>query len=314
MMLDALGWQPTAPLERLNLPWLQEAGVEVAILRLDLIDALISGNKWFKLSEHLSLAVDAGAEGLISLGGAHSNHLHALAAAGKRFGFPTVGLLRGHAQQTPTVLDLQAFGMQLHWLGYAGYRQRHAAGFWSPWQARYPGLYPIAEGGGGLAGASGCGRLRTMLDEQLAHLGWDDYHGWWLAAGTGTTLAGLLLAEAGARPVYGAMAVPEDHGIAQNIMAVVNEAAGAQADVAHCLPPTCVLFDASRGGFARADAALLGFIADSEAQSGVPLEPLYTGKALLALHDEVLAGRFEPGTRLVFVHTGGLQGRRAMGL
>ncbi|PYD93012.1 1-aminocyclopropane-1-carboxylate deaminase [Pseudomonas syringae pv. pisi] len=314
MMLDALGWQPTAPLERLNLPWLQDAGVEVAILRLDLIDALISGNKWFKLSEHLSLAVDSGAEGLISLGGAHSNHLHALAAAGKRFGFPTVGLLRGHAQQTPTVLDLQAFGMQLHWLGYAGYRERHAAGFWSPWQARYPGLYPIAEGGGGLAGALGCGRLRAMLDAQLGHLGWDDYHGWWLAAGTGTTLAGLLLAEAGARPVYGAMAVPEDHGVAQNIIAVLNEAAGAQTDVASRLPPTCVLLDASRGGFARTDAALLGFIADSEAQSGVPLEPLYTGKALLALHDEVLAGRFALGTRLVFVHTGGLQGRRAMGL
>ena len=312
MMLDALGWQPTAPLERLNLPWLQKAGVEVAILRLDLIDALISGNKWFKLSEHLSLAVDAGAEGLISLGGAHSNHLHALAAAGKRFGFPTVGLLRGHAQQTPTVLDLQAFGMQLHWLGYAGYRERHAAGFWSPWQARYPGLYPIAEGGGGLAGALGCGRLRVMLDAQLARLGWDDYHGWWLAAGTGTTLAGLLLAEAGARPVYGAMAVPEDHGVAQNIIAVLNEAAGAQADVNPCLPTGCVLLDASRGGFARTDAALLDFIADSEAQSGVPLEPLYTGKALLALHDEVLAGRFAPGTRLVFVHTGGLQGRRAM--
>ncbi|WP_046271451.1 1-aminocyclopropane-1-carboxylate deaminase/D-cysteine desulfhydrase [Pseudomonas syringae] len=314
MMLDALGWQPTAPLERLNLPWLQNAGVEVAILRLDLIDALISGNKWFKLSEHLSLAVDSGAEGLISLGGAHSNHLHALAATGKRFGFPTVGLLRGHAQQTPTVLDLQAFGMQLHWLGYAGYRERHAAGFWSPWQARYPGLYPIAEGGGGLAGALGCGRLRVMLDAQLAHLGWDDYHGWWLAAGTGTTLAGLLLAEAGARPVYGAMAVPEDHGVAQNIIAVLNEASGAHADVKPCLPPGCVLLDASRGAFARTDAALLDFIAASEAQSGVPLEPLYTGKALLALQDEVLAGRFAPCTRLVFVHTGGLQGRRAMGL
>lgn len=312
MMLDALGWQPTAPLERLNLPWLQKAGVEVAILRLDLIDALISGNKWFKLSEHLSLAVDSGAEGLISLGGAHSNHLHALAATGKRFGFPTVGLLRGHAQQTPTVLDLQAFGMHLHWLGYAGYRERHAAGFWSPWQARYPGLYPIAEGGGGLAGALGCGRLRAMLDAQLARLGWDDYHGWWLAAGTGTTLAGLLLAEAGARPVYGAMAVPEDHGVAQNIIAVLNEASGAHADVKPCLPPGCVLLDASRGAFARTDAALLDFIVASEAQCGVPLEPLYTGKALLALHDEVLAGRFAPGTRLVFVHTGGLQGRRAM--
>ncbi|MDU8542286.1 1-aminocyclopropane-1-carboxylate deaminase/D-cysteine desulfhydrase [Pseudomonas syringae group sp. J248-6] len=314
MIVDALDWQPTAALQRLNLPWLQDAGVEVSILRLDLIDSLISGNKWFKLSEHLTQAVEAGAEGLISLGGAHSNHLHALAAAGKRFGFPTVGLLRGHAQQTPTVLDLQAFGMQLHWLGYAGYRARHAADFWLPWQAQYPELYPIAEGGGGLAGALGCARLREMVDSQLGHLGWDDYHGWWLAVGTGTTLAGLLLAEAGAHPVYGAMAVPDDHGVAQNIMAVLKEAAGSQVNASPNLPAACVLLEASRGGFARTDAALLDFIASSEAHSGIPLEPLYTGKALLALHDEVLAGRFKSGGRLVLVHTGGLQGRRAMGL
>ncbi|KPX94826.1 1-aminocyclopropane-1-carboxylate deaminase/D-cysteine desulfhydrase [Pseudomonas meliae] len=314
MIVDALDWQPTAALQRLNLPWLQDAGVEVAILRLDLIDSLISGNKWFKLSEHLTQAVEAGAEGLISLGGAHSNHLHALAAAGRRFGFPTVGLLRGHAQQTPTLLDLQAFGMQLHWLGYAGYRARHAADFWLPWQAQYPELYPIAEGGGGLAGALGCARLREMVDSQLGHLGWDDYHGWWLAVGTGTTLAGLLLAEAGAHPVYGAMAVPDDHGVAQNIVAVLKEAAGSQVNASPNLPAACVLLEASRGGFARTDAALLDFIASSEAHSGVPLEPLYTGKALLALHDEVLAGRFKSGSRLVLVHTGGLQGRRAMGL
>ncbi|GKS08888.1 pyridoxal-phosphate dependent enzyme [Pseudomonas syringae pv. theae] len=314
MISDALGWQPTAVLQRLSLPWLQHAGVEVAMLRLDRIDSLISGNKWFKLSDHLKQAVTVGAQGVISLGGAHSNHLHALAAAGKRFGFPTVGLLRGHAQQTPTVLDLQAFGMQLHWLGYAGYRARHAEGFWQPWQARYPELYPIAEGGGGLAGALGCARLREMVDSQLGQTGWDDYHGWWLAAGTGTTVAGLLLAEAGAHPVYGAMAVPDDHGVAENIIAVLGEAAGSQEKASSELPADYVLLDASRGGFARTDPALLDFIARSEVQGGVLLEPLYTGKALLALHDEVLAGRFEPGTRLVFVHTGGLQGRRAMGL
>ncbi|POD63639.1 1-aminocyclopropane-1-carboxylate deaminase/D-cysteine desulfhydrase [Pseudomonas syringae group genomosp. 3] len=314
MISDALGWQPTAALQRLSLPWLQHAGVEVAMLRLDRIDTLISGNKWFKLSDHLKQAVTVGAQGVISLGGAHSNHLHALAAAGKRFGFPTVGLLRGHAQQTPTVLDLQAFGMQLHWLGYTGYRARHAADFWQPWQARYPELYPIVEGGGRLAGALGCARLREMVDSQLGQMDWDDYHGWWLAAGTGTTVAGLLLAEAGAHPVYGAMAVPDDHGVAKNIMAVLGEAAGSQEKAASELPAACVLLDASRGGFARTDPALLDFIASSEVQGGVLLEPLYTGKALLALHDEVLAGRFEPGTRLVFVHTGGLQGRLAMGL
>lgn len=76
--------------------------------------------------------------------------------------------------------------------------------------------------------------------------------------------------------------------------------------------PAYPLIDASRGGFAKIDARLLDFIAASEAESGLPLEPLYTGKALLALHDQVAEGLFPSGTRLVFVHTGGLQGRRAL--
>ena len=146
-MLPLIDWHPHAPLQRLHLDWLQQAGVEVAVLRLDLIDPLISGNKWFKLTEHLHAARAAGAAGLISLGGAHSNHLHALAAAGKRFGFATVGLLRGHPQQTPTTMDLERFGMQLHWLGFAGYRARHEPGFWQPWQAMYPALHQVPEGG-----------------------------------------------------------------------------------------------------------------------------------------------------------------------
>ncbi len=121
MSLGPFHWLPSAPLQTLALDWLSRAGVEVAVLRLDQIDPLISGNKWFKLAPHLAAAGEAGARGIISLGGAHSNHLHALAAAGKRFGFATVGLLRGHPQDTPTVLDLQGFGMQLHWLGYGGF-------------------------------------------------------------------------------------------------------------------------------------------------------------------------------------------------
>ena len=313
------------------------------MLRLDLIDPLISGNKWFKLAHHLAAASEAGAQGVISLGGVHSNHLHALAAAGKRFGFATVGLLRGHPVQTPTTEDLHTFGMQLHWLGYGGYRARHEAGFWATWLEQYPDFYPIPEGGGGLPGALGCAGLPRMVSDQLSRLGWDDYHGWWLAAGTGTTLAGLVLAEAGARPVYGAMAVPDDHGVEQNVAAICgllqtggsklaceSDLSGSRdvPDVmassrASSLPRELYsgsdrdayhLINASRGGFAKTDPQLLDFITSSEAQSGMPLEPLYTGKALLALHDEVLAGRFSSGTRLIFVHTGGLQGRRGMGL
>jgi 1-aminocyclopropane-1-carboxylate deaminase len=299
MLLPALDWQPQPQLERLHLDWLSRAGIEVAALRLDRIDPLISGNKWFKLIHHLRAAHEAGAEGVMSLGGAYSNHLHALAAAGKRFGFPTVGLLRGHPQDTPTVLDLKAFGMDLHWLGYGGYRERHAADFWEPWRARYPRLQPIPEGGSGLSGAQGCMAWVASVREQLAALGWADYHGWWLACGTGTSLAGLVLAEAGERPVHGVLAVPEDHGVAQQVEGILKT-----AGLSH---PRYTLFDGSRGGFAKVDGELREFI---QATGAIELEPLYTGKALMLLKAQAQAGLFAPGTRLIFVHTGGLQGRR----
>lgn len=302
MLLLPSHWQPQASLQPLHLDWLTAAGIDVAILRLDQIDPLISGNKWFKLIEHLNAADLAGAKGIISLGGAHSNHLHALAAAGKRFGFPTVGLLRGHPQLTPTVEDLQAFGMQLHWLGYGGYRARHEPGFWLPWLAQYPDLQPVPEGGGGLSGAKGCMQLKAMVCAQLNSLGWSDYDGWWLACGTGTTLAGLVLAEKGERPVYGALAVPDDHGVAQQVQSIMQEAGSPRA--------AYQLFDACRGGFAKVDAPLLDFIQQTEHACGIPLEPLYTGKALFALKQHIGAGTFKKATRLVFIHTGGLQGRR----
>lgn len=296
-------WTPDAPLQHLRFDWSAAADIELAVLRLDLIDPLISGNKWFKLNHHLQAAAAAGAEGLISLGGPHSNHLHALAAAGRRFGFATVGLLRGEPQDTPTVRDLQAFGMQLHWLGYGGYRARHQAGFWEPWLALYPGFSTVPEGGGGLPGALGCAALLAQAHRQLADLGWDDHDGWWLAAGTGTTLAGLLLAEAGAHPVYGALAVPADHGVQQQVQAIVRAAGVAVGSYR--------LLEACRGGFAAVDDELLEFMFASEAVSGLPLEPLYTGKALMALRRQVEAGYFARGSRLLFVHTGGLQGRTA---
>ena len=198
-MLILPDWSPAPPLQPLELGWLVQAGVDVAVLRLDLIDPLISGNKWYKLKPHLRDAAAAGRAGVMTLGGAHSNHLHAVAAAGARFGFATVGLLRGEPTDTPTVRDLEAFGMRLHWLGYGGYRARHRDDFWVPWRERYPDLHPVPEGGGALSGAQGCIELVELARRQLPALGWDDYHGWWLAVGTGTTLAGLVISRAVSR-------------------------------------------------------------------------------------------------------------------
>jgi 1-aminocyclopropane-1-carboxylate deaminase len=142
-----------------------------------------------------------------------------------------------------------------------------------------------------------CAALVALAEGQLPTMGWNDFDAWWLAAGTGTTLAGLMHGEAGRRPVHGALAVPPGHGAEANVQALV----GSQGVHWH---------DASRGGFGKADAALMAFIDCCETQSQLPLEPLYTGKALLALHDHLLTGQVKPGSRLIFVHTGGLQGRR----
>ncbi|MOA25778.1 D-cysteine desulfhydrase [compost metagenome] len=138
----------------------------------------------------------------------------------------------------------------------------------------------------------------------MAALGWDDYHQLWVAAGTGTMLAGLVIGENGAHEVVGAMAVPPGHGVEGQIPRLLH-AAGRTDDGYR-------LIDASRGGFARLDAQLARFMAGFQADSGVPLEPLYTGKLLLALHDDVQAGRVPRGSRIVAVHSGGLQGVRAL--
>ena len=291
------------PLQPISLGWLRRAGVELVVLRLDLLDPLLSGNKWYKLRHHLQTARENAAPGLISLGGPHSNHLHALAAAGQRFGLATVGLLRGHAQCTPTVDDLQAMGMRLHWLGYGGYRERHQPGFWNSWRDTYPNYHGVPEGGGGLAGALGCAPLVASVEQQLAQIGWSDHDGWWLAAGTGTTLAGLVIGEAGRRPVHGALAGPPGHEVAAQVGALLGEAGRANRGYR--------LVDASRGGFGRFDIDLAEFLRETERAVNLPLEPVYTAKALLALRGEVEAGAFPRGTRMVFVHTGGLQGRRA---
>ncbi|MCQ4264420.1 1-aminocyclopropane-1-carboxylate deaminase [Stutzerimonas stutzeri] len=290
-------------LRPLSLDWLQQSGVEVAVLRLDLVDHELSGNKWFKLVKHLEAAQRARAPGLISLGGAHSNHLHALAAAGRRFGLATVGLLRGQEQDTPTVTDLRAWGMQLHWLGYGGYRDRNLPTFWERWRAQYPGFYCIPEGGGGLLGAMGCAELVPRVRSALASAGWDNYDAIWLAAGTGTTLAGLVIGEAGQHRVFGALAGPPSHAVGAGVADLL-----AQAGVPD---RGYELLDASRGGFGRFDKELALFILSTERDGGVPLDPIYTAKTMMALRLYIGRGYFPSGTRLIFVHTGGLQGRRA---
>lgn len=294
----------TVTLEHLRLPEFEQAAVQLAVLRLDKTDRWISGNKWFKLHYHVEQALTQQAKGLISVGGAHSNHLHALAVAGAQLGLPTVGLLRGNPIQTPTSLELENFGMTLHWLGYGEYRNRYQANFWQNWLAQYFGYYAVPEGGGGVLGAKGCCVIPQLISERLASLGWDDYDAVYVSVGTGSTLAGIVWGDGGKHRIVGCLAVPSHYGVDKQI-----------AELLAQLPITDTnyqLQSAARKGFGQLDDELLAFITTIEAQTNLLLDPVYTAKTLYFLQQQIVAKQIPRGSRIILIHTGGLQGRRVL--
>lgn len=288
----------------LSLPVFDRANISLAVLRLDKTDQLISGNKWFKLHYHLVQANLQQSNGLLSVGGAHSNHLHALGAAGEKLGLPTVALIRGQPIETPTVVDLKKLGVHLHWLSYGEFRRRYQAAFWQEWAERYPDFYLVPEGGGGVLGAKGCRVIPELIKQQLFTIGWDDFDYIYTGVGTGSTLAGIVWGLGGAHQVVGCLAVPERYGVDVQIKELLDEIPVSFTN--YQLKP------AARKGFGQADPDLLHFINDVEALAGLPLDPVYTGKTLYFLQQQVINGEIAEGSRIVLLHTGGLQGRRVL--
>ena len=124
-----------------------------------------------------------------------------------------------------------------------------------------------------MPGALGCAGLVPRVESALASLGWKDYDALWLAAGTGTTLAGLVIGEAGRHRVFGALAGPPSHAVDAGVANLLAQAGMASSGYE--------LLDASRGGFGRFDRELAQFILDTERQGGVPLDPIYTAKTMM---------------------------------
>jgi 1-aminocyclopropane-1-carboxylate deaminase len=305
-MLDQLDARPVIQIDQIDDALFRAASVTVRVARLDLIDATINGNKWYKLCCNLQQARALGMQRLVSFGGAWSNHLHALAAAGARFGFETVGIVRGEPAHglTPTLADAQGFGMQLHFVDRSEYRKRDDAGYQQHLAQRFAPCLIIPEGGSNEAGIAGCEVLAQQL---LAHrdAGFDaaagaDFNHVVCASATGSTASGLALG-------LGA-------GISLHVICVLHAADTIrQMLTQYATSAQChvnVVAGYEFGGYARTSPRLLQFLGDTEAATGIALDPVYTGKALFALYDMVAKGDFAAGSRILFVHSGGLQGRR----
>ncbi len=273
----------------------------VQVLRLDRHNALAPGNKAFKLAPIIAAAKAAGHRRLLSFGGPWSNHLHALAATGAVEGLDTVGFVRGleSASPTPALRDASGWGMQLVGLDRTCYRRRAEPSFQRQLLSRYgPGLL-IPEGGDCPEGAGGCrqiGEAIARATPQGATIV--------IPVGTGTTLAGVLAPLGHCHRVIGVSALKGALDTPQRIHR--NLAALAIEPRVHW----DLLQDFHCGGFARVNAELRQLLLDRELAGALPLEPVYTGKAVLALQTLLRNGVIAGDRPVVLVHTGGLQGRR----
>ncbi|MBP6381083.1 MAG: pyridoxal-phosphate dependent enzyme [Pseudomonadales bacterium] len=335
MSRDPPGDFPALPaVETLHDPLYAARGVTLGVLRLDRLHPLWGGNKVFKLLPNLRRAEALGQRRVISFGGAYSNHLHALAAWGREHGLETVGIVRGEApaRPGPTLRDLHDWGMRVRHVSRAAYRRRVDAAWVEEITRDLRPALVIPEGGDNAEGFAGCRELGRSIAALPGN--WDVLA---LACGTGTTLAGLVAG--GEAFVLGIAALRDARGIAARAeahLATVGPDSSAQSTVGlhscgqirlgpdesgHLVrmnadPPIAararfLVLDRFAGqGFARVDAQLARFMAEFTRRSGVPLEPVYTGKLFLGLHTLVGEGRFAPGTRVLALHTGGLQGAR----
>ncbi|MGZ8152107.1 MAG: 1-aminocyclopropane-1-carboxylate deaminase/D-cysteine desulfhydrase [Methylovulum sp.] len=281
-------------LTKIDDPALDPYDVELWIKRDDLLHPVISGNKWRKLKFILDHALSLGADTLISMGGAYSNYLHALAYAGNALGLNTIGLIRGEPSETltPTLSDMQHWGMELRFVSRSDYRLLRQYQDWHGLPDLRPGQYWLPEGGAqtlALAGVAELVREITIPYDTIC-----------APCGTGATLAGII------------NSVPESTTVLG--FAALKNAGFLTADVNRLLGKTTnnwqINQDYHFGGFAKTNAELMMFIYEFELTTGITIEPVYTGKMLYALYDLIKKHYFNPGQRLIAVHTGGLQGNR----
>lgn len=263
------------------------------IKRLDLIHPLISGNKFYKLKNNIRFALDQGYQALLTFGGAYSNHIAATAAAGQLLGLPSIGIIRGDelAQQAlnPTLQQAQANGMQLHFVSRSDYRRRHETEYQQQLKQHFPHAYLIPEGGTNALAIEGCRDILSPSDLE-------NYDVICCAVGTGGTLSGLIDASHSRQTVLGFPALKGDflhHEIHQWTTKTNWQ----------------LIQDYHFGGYAKTTAELLAFIEQFEYRYGVPLEPIYTGKMMFGLMDLIQQDYFPKSTRILVIHSGGLQGK-----
>lgn len=268
--------------------------VQLSILRLDKIHPVISGNKWFKLKYYLQDAKNRGFDSILTFGGAYSNHIAATALAASLRQFKSVGIIRGEEPKvwSHTLLDAKARGMQLHFVSRETYNILKRTDD-ADLLKQFGDHYIISEGGYGVLGASGAGDILNIRDtSSFTHIV--------SAIGTGTTIAGIIKKALPHQQVIGISAMKNNTVLAAEIQILLTSS---------LLKNNFFLNHSYHfGGYAKHTPELLCWMNDFFSATHIPLDFVYTAKAMYGIMDMILKDHFPPSSNILMIHTGGLQG------
>jgi 1-aminocyclopropane-1-carboxylate deaminase/D-cysteine desulfhydrase-like pyridoxal-dependent ACC family enzyme len=276
-------------------PLLDQLKVEMEVMRLDQVHPKVSGNKFFKLKYNLAEALKQNHRQVLSFGGAYSNHIYATAAAANLVGLQFIGIIRGELldSQNPTLRHAKAAGMILKGISRESYRDKTNPKFLDQLRQELGEFYQIPEGGTNALAIQGTTEILSSSQFNFSHLA--------TPIGTGGTFAGLANSILPQQELLGISAL-KGEGIQEEMKQLLHtyriQSKGSLS----------IWTQYHHGGYAKWTSELIEFIHWFWESFGILLDPIYTGKMAFACWDLLQKKYFKPGSRILLIHTGGLQG------
>lgn len=283
--------------EQVILPELKTMSHQLFIKREDQIHPLVSGNKYRKLKYNLLEAKNQKQQTILTFGGAFSNHILATAVAGKLQNFKTIGVIRGEelgqdlSRTLATNSTLRAaseHGMKFEFVTRDAYRNKNTPQFLEKLQEKYSNFYLIPEGGTNELAVKGCEEILTEQDNQFDYI--------CLCVGTGGTISGVINSSKSHQKVLGFPALKGDF-LAKEVRRYSKEKHHWE-----------LINEYHFGGYAKYNDELIHFINRFKKETKIPLDPIYTGKMMFGIVDMIVNNKFKAGSKILVIHTGGLQG------
>lgn len=277
-------------------PLLVEKQVTLVLKREDLLHPFISGNKYRKLKYNLLAAKAENQHTILTYGGAYSNHIAATAYAAKEKAFKAIGVIRGEElenswQTNNTLKKAYDDGMRFKFISRSDYREKESAEFIEALRKEYGNFYLVPEGGTNSLAIKGCEEIITKEDKEFDVV--------CSSVGTGGTVAGLIKSSFVHQKVFGFSALKGDF-LRNEIEQLVDNERWQLVTNYHF------------GGYAKTSKELIEFINLFKDITSISLDPIYTGKMIFGLFDMIKHDTFAVGTKIIAIHTGGLQGIAGM--